>query len=85
MHDMRMLSFWSHLRARYLVIGVWFGSEEEKESLPDTGTPNQIQKKKIWEQVQPHLATDASGVAAPDTHFMRTSAGCRSIIKNIEK
>lgn len=54
---------------------VWFGSEEEKESLPDTGSPNQIQKKKIWELVQPHLATDASGVAALDTNLMRTSAG----------
>lgn len=54
---------------------VWFGSEEEKESLPDAASPNQIQKKKIWEQVQPHLATDASGVAALDVHLMRTSTG----------
>uniref|UniRef100_A0A5B7BYY0 Putative aminoacyl tRNA synthase complex-interacting multifunctional protein 1 n=1 Tax=Davidia involucrata TaxID=16924 RepID=A0A5B7BYY0_DAVIN len=61
---------------------VWFGSADEKEDLPDAATPNQIQKKKIWELVQPHLKTDASCVAALGTHFMRTSAGvviCRSL------
>ncbi|CAK9157878.1 unnamed protein product [Ilex paraguariensis] len=54
---------------------VWFGSEDEKENLPDAATPNQIQKKKIWELVQPHLKTDASSVATLGMHYMRTSAG----------
>ncbi|KAA8532199.1 hypothetical protein F0562_006659 [Nyssa sinensis] len=61
---------------------VWFGSADEKENLPDAATPNQIQKKKIWELVQPHLKTDASCVAALGIHLMRTSAGvviCRSL------
>ncbi|KAK3003033.1 hypothetical protein RJ639_020192 [Escallonia herrerae] len=54
---------------------VWFGSEDEKENLPDPATPNQIQKKKTWELVQPHLRTDASCVASLGVHFMRTSGG----------
>ncbi|KAL1559216.1 aminoacyl tRNA synthase complex-interacting multifunctional protein 1-like [Salvia divinorum] len=55
---------------------VWFGSIDEKDSLPDAASPNQIQKKKIWEQIQPHLKTDDSGVAILDAkHSMRTSAG----------
>ncbi|KAL1807894.1 hypothetical protein ACET3Z_024884 [Daucus carota] len=54
---------------------VWFGSEEEMGSLPDAASPNQIQKKKIWESVQPHLKSDASCVAALGMHLMRTSAG----------
>lgn len=55
---------------------VWFGSIDEKDSLPDAASPNQIQKKKIWELVQPHLKTDNSGAATLDAkHYMRTSAG----------
>ncbi|KAM7524408.1 hypothetical protein LguiA_014310 [Lonicera macranthoides] len=55
---------------------VWFGSTDELENLPDTASPNQVQKKKIWELVQPHLKTDASCVAAlGGVHIMRTSAG----------
>lgn len=54
---------------------VWFGSVDEKENLPDTVSPNQIQKKKIWESVQPHLKTDASCAATLGMHFMRTSTG----------
>ncbi|XP_047940648.1 aminoacyl tRNA synthase complex-interacting multifunctional protein 1 [Salvia hispanica] len=55
---------------------VWFGSIDEKDSLPDAASPNQIQKKKIWEQIQPHLKTDHSGFAILDAkHSMRTSAG----------
>ncbi|XP_059655859.1 uncharacterized protein LOC132302884 [Cornus florida] len=54
---------------------VWFGSEDEKENLPEAASPNQIQKKKIWELVQPHLKTDDSCAAALNMHFMRTSAG----------
>ncbi|KAK6161630.1 hypothetical protein DH2020_005011 [Rehmannia glutinosa] len=35
----------------------------------------QVQKKKIWELVQPHLKTDESCVATLGMHHMRTSAG----------
>ncbi|GFQ02757.1 tyrosine--tRNA ligase cytoplasmic [Phtheirospermum japonicum] len=62
---------------------VWFGSLDEKENLPEVASPNQVQKKKIWEQVQPHLKTDDSCVARlGTTHLMRTSAGpiiCESL------
>ncbi|XP_057471360.1 uncharacterized protein LOC130760164 [Actinidia eriantha] len=54
---------------------IWFGSADEKDNLSDAATPNQIQKKKIWELVQPHLKTDTSCVATLGIHFMRTSAG----------
>ncbi|KAI4342854.1 hypothetical protein MLD38_027422 [Melastoma candidum] len=61
---------------------VWFGDEDEKEDLPPVATPNQVQKKKIWESVQPHLKTDDSCNAVLFYHFMRTPAGlvtCRSL------
>ncbi|KAK4436649.1 Tyrosine--tRNA ligase, cytoplasmic [Sesamum alatum] len=54
---------------------VWFGSVDEKENLPDVASPNQVQKKKIWELVQPRLKTDDSGVAKLGIHHMRTSGG----------
>lgn len=54
---------------------IWFGSEEEKENQPAAATANQIQKKKIWELVQPHLKTDASCTAMLGLHAMRTAAG----------
>lgn len=54
---------------------IWFGSEDEKEKQPDPASPNQIQKKKIWEQVQPHLKTDESCIAMLGEHKMRTSTG----------
>ncbi|KAF9599516.1 hypothetical protein IFM89_038736 [Coptis chinensis] len=59
------------------VIGerIWFGLEEEKENQSPAASPNQIQKKKIWELVQPHLKTDGSCVAALGTQLMQTSAG----------
>ncbi|KAM1000032.1 hypothetical protein ACFX2A_006825 [Malus domestica] len=34
-----------------------------------------IQKKKIWELVQPHMKTDSSCIALLGEHVMRTSAG----------
>lgn len=54
---------------------IWFGSQDDKEKQPDAATANQIQKKKIWEMVQPHLKTDASRTAVLGPHPMRTSAG----------
>lgn len=61
---------------------VWFGSIDEKENLPDVASPNQVQKKKIWELVQPQLKTDELGVAKLGIHDMRTSGGvviCESL------
>ncbi|XXG47268.1 hypothetical protein AAC387_Pa02g1940 [Persea americana] len=61
---------------------IWFGLEEEKENQLDAATPNQVQKKKIWESVQPHLKTSDSCVATLGIHPMRTSAGvvvCKSL------
>ncbi|KAH9782407.1 methionine aminopeptidase 2B [Citrus sinensis] len=54
---------------------IWFGSQEDKENQPAPASPNQVQKKKIWELVQPHLKTDASLVAMLGEHLMQTSAG----------
>lgn len=42
----------------------------------------QVQKKKIWELVQPHLKTDASCTAMLGEHLMQTSTGvvvCKSL------
>ncbi|KAL4191809.1 hypothetical protein AMTRI_Chr06g190920 [Amborella trichopoda] len=61
---------------------IWFGSEDDKANQLDPATPNQIQKKKIWESVQPHLRTTDLCVAAIGEHPMRTSAGvvvCNSL------
>ncbi|EOY20254.1 hypothetical protein QUC31_005749 [Theobroma cacao] len=61
---------------------IWFGTEHDKDNLPDPATPNQVQKKKIWELVQPHLKTDASCTAMLGEHLMQTSTGvvvCKSL------
>ncbi|KAK8967323.1 hypothetical protein KSP40_PGU017395 [Platanthera guangdongensis] len=61
---------------------IWFGSEEDKDKQPAAAAPNQVQKKKIWEFLQPHLKTSDEGVAVLGHHPMRTSAGvitCRSL------
>jgi hypothetical protein len=42
----------------------------------------QVQKKKIWESVQPHLKTTDNCIAVLGEHPMRTSAGkvfCKSL------
>lgn len=53
---------------------VFFGSIEEEQG--EAALPNQLQKKKIWEQCQPLLKTDASGAAVFDGSVpMMTSAG----------
>ncbi|GLT73708.1 hypothetical protein SLA2020_455460 [Shorea laevis] len=54
---------------------IWFGNVDDKENQPEPATPNQVQKKKVWETVQPHLKTDASCTAMLGEHLMRTSAG----------
>ncbi|VFQ69150.1 unnamed protein product [Cuscuta campestris] len=54
---------------------VWFGSDDEKDTLPEAATPNQVQKKKIWELVQPHLRTNDSFVVMLGPHCMRAPKG----------
>ncbi|XP_010512290.1 PREDICTED: aminoacyl tRNA synthase complex-interacting multifunctional protein 1 [Camelina sativa] len=55
---------------------VWFGNEDDLEQLPEPAPPNKVQKKKMWESVQPLLKTDASGVSMlKEEHLMRTSSG----------
>lgn len=61
---------------------VWFGAPDDQQSLPVPASPNQVQKKKVWELVQPHLKTDASCIATLGEHLMRTPAGavsCKSL------
>ncbi|KAG0546632.1 hypothetical protein BDA96_01G011200 [Sorghum bicolor] len=61
---------------------VWFGSEEEKHRQSDPASPNQVQKKKIWEAVQPHLRTTDNCTVVLGDKQMRTSAGpifCKSL------
>lgn len=54
---------------------IWFGNIDEQGNLPDVASPNQIQKKKIWELVQPHLQTDGSCIARLGIYAMQTSEG----------
>uniref|UniRef100_A0A0A8YEW1 tRNA-binding domain-containing protein n=1 Tax=Arundo donax TaxID=35708 RepID=A0A0A8YEW1_ARUDO len=61
---------------------VWFGLEDEKDRQSEPASPNQVQKKKIWESVQPHLRTTDNCIAVLGEHPMRTSAGavfCKSL------
>ncbi|KAK1263561.1 putative methionine--tRNA ligase [Acorus gramineus] len=61
---------------------IWFGSDEDKDKQQESATPNQVQKKKIWENIQPHLKTTDTCVAVLGEHPMRTSAGmvvCKSL------
>uniref|UniRef100_A0A7S0X374 tRNA-binding domain-containing protein n=1 Tax=Chlamydomonas leiostraca TaxID=1034604 RepID=A0A7S0X374_9CHLO len=51
---------------------VWFGDDKEQ---PAPAEPNRVQKKKIWETVQPDLKTDGSLVAGWKGRAMHTSAG----------
>ncbi|KAI3988655.1 hypothetical protein MKX01_027019 [Papaver californicum] len=60
---------------------IWFRTEDDKNS-SESASPNQVQKKKIWESVKPHTNTDSNCVAAVGVHPMRTSAGlvvCKSL------
>ncbi|PON32460.1 Ribosomal protein [Parasponia andersonii] len=59
---------------------IWFGSQLQQQDQPPPpppppAAPNQIQKKKIWELVQPHLKTDYSCIATLGEYSMQTSAG----------
>ena len=42
---------------------------------PAAAEPNRVQKKKLWEEVQPELKTDGGRVAGFKGHAMTTSAG----------
>ncbi|KAK2649882.1 hypothetical protein Ddye_017371 [Dipteronia dyeriana] len=54
---------------------IWFGDQNQPPPSTTPATPNQIQKKKIWELVQPHLKTNASCVAMLGEDLMLTSQG----------
>ncbi|GBG60930.1 hypothetical protein CBR_g16052 [Chara braunii] len=41
---------------------VWFGEAEDKGRQKAPATANQVQKKKVWETVQPRLKTNEEGV-----------------------
>ena len=79
----------SHERVELLVapegaaIGerVRFGVSDEPQAPPQT--PNQVQKKKTWEELQPLLVTNAECVATFQGAPMMTSAGpvtCASLV-----
>jgi hypothetical protein len=80
----------SHERVELLVapegavIGerVRFGESDEPQAEPQT--PNQLQKKKTWEELQPLLVTDDACVATYNGAPMMTSAGavkCATLTK----
>ena len=52
---------------------VWFGEGGAEQ--PEAANPNQVQKKKMWEAVQPLLKTDEGRVAGFNGQPMLTSAG----------
>jgi len=56
---------------------VWFGSESDGQAAqqPAPLEANRIQKKKVWETLQPQLATNAACVAEFKGRPMLTSAG----------
>lgn len=54
---------------------VWFGGEEDRESQSAALAPNQLQKKKVWESIQPRLNTSEEGVARFMERPMRVSGG----------
>lgn len=54
---------------------IWFGSEEDKANQSAAAPPNQVQKKKIWESVQPLLKTTEECTAVFQNMPMRASTG----------
>ena len=59
-----------------------FGDFVPAEALPAPDGPNKIQKKKVWEKLQPDLQTDAAGGAAWKDLPLVSSAGrvtCESL------
>ncbi|CAA6659717.1 unnamed protein product [Spirodela intermedia] len=57
------------------LLRVWFGAEDDKDRQPEPATPNQVQKKKIWESVQAQLKTNEEYVAVLGELPMLTSQG----------
>lgn len=54
---------------------IWFGSEEDKANQKAAAAPNQVQKKKIWESIQPLLKTTEGCAAVFQDKPMRASTG----------
>ncbi|CAI5477626.1 unnamed protein product [Closterium sp. Yama58-4] len=63
---------------------IWFGAEADGASQAAAATPNQLQKKKIWEAVQPQLKTTEDCAATLLDKPMRVASGvitCKSLAK----
>ncbi|KAG0615008.1 hypothetical protein M758_5G007800 [Ceratodon purpureus] len=54
---------------------IWFGSEEDQAIQKAAAAPNQVQKKKIWESIQPLLKTTDDCAAVFQDKPMRVSTG----------
>ena len=54
---------------------VWFGEGDNGADQGEAAKPNQVDKKKMWEEVQPLLRTDGGRVAGFAGRPMQTSAG----------
>ena len=54
---------------------VWFGEGGDGGDQGEAAKPNQVDKKKMWEEVQPLLRTDGARVAGFNGAPMMTSAG----------
>ncbi|GJP34343.1 hypothetical protein CLOM_g10419 [Closterium sp. NIES-68] len=63
---------------------VWFGAEADGATQAAAATPNQLQKKKVWEAVQSQLKTTEECVATLLDKPMRVASGvitCKSLAK----
>lgn len=61
---------------------IYFGEGSNPEEQGEAANPNQLQKKKLWEAVQPLLSTDGDCRAGFEGQVMMTSAGavtCKSL------
>jgi methionine--tRNA ligase beta chain len=61
---------------------IFFGEGSNPEEQGEAANPNQLQKKKLWEAVQPLLKTDGDCRAGLEGQVMMTSAGavtCKSL------
>jgi len=65
-------------------LGERIGFGEAFGEMPEPATPNQLQKKKIWEEVQPSFTTTEDCQATCCEMVLQTTAGpvtCKSLVK----
>ena len=65
-------------------LGERIGFGEDFGEMPEPATPNQLQKKKIWEEVQPSFTTTEECQATCCEMILQTTAGpvtCKSLVK----